>query len=455
MSNDNEDTNVANLRDLGRLAVERARSTSDISDIEKAASISKSIADAEKVMNDNLSQQMVIRFEWYKTMATAIVPFLTILTLGFTVWIQIKQFNETALVNADTGWRDTAQKVLTQLRPIDGAKTNQQVRVDGQLTIQLLRPYFSDPRHGTEAIDLAMLVVSRTDDERAASIVFGSSDIKVTELNFATFLYRAKEIRGSLDGLDDPSGPAASFSRKQKQKIRATLWNNLRLICAKIGEGLHSAPRTSFPARMDGVHLLECDLSGVEFGNSVVKGTAFERADLRGADLSKIKEFSDSEWRGSNWWEAKAINGPLLLHLLKTYFPYVNGDRLYSQAPPAPAIYRNAVKSLCRTAGIDCQDSILIYGPQLDESARLAAVELPLKTVNYISIQNLSGLTIYYESTRYGELKDSIEGLIVGKLCTQIPEADVRVYEVQRRRSENISLGCAAQSSTTQFEIIC
>ena len=241
-SNDQDD-----IRTLQSIAVERAKSTKDISDVEKAVSILKTVADHEKIAHDNESHAKTLRFEWYKTASAAIVPLLTLLTLAFTLWIQGAQLRLSQEANADAAWRDTSQKVLTQLRSERSTQARRDVggqassEPDPQLAVQLLHPYFSDPRHGTEAIDLAMLVLTRVADERVASTFFASPEINVTGANLTTFLNRSREIWDTIDfyANEDPRLPIQEASRR-----RQALFTTSRLVCDKIANALR---QTDFP----------------------------------------------------------------------------------------------------------------------------------------------------------------------------------------------------------------
>src|SRR5712692_7221465 len=110
------------LQKLQAAAVEKAFSTKEVADLEKAVSIIKTIADREKTANDNRNQPRLLRYEQYKTLSTAVVPLLTLLTLAFTVWVQASQVRVTQEANDDLEWRDTAKNVLSQLSPAGGAQ---------------------------------------------------------------------------------------------------------------------------------------------------------------------------------------------------------------------------------------------------------------------------------------------------------------------------------------------
>ncbi|WP_438392416.1 pentapeptide repeat-containing protein [Caballeronia sp. DA-9] len=431
MANDPDEVDHENLRKLEKIAIDKALETKEIGDIEKSVSISKTITDRNKTARDYRNQRVVLRFEWYKTFASAIVPLLTLLTLGFTVWIQIKQLNETNIANADAGWRDTAQKVLSQLRP-SGTTGRTAGMVDGQLTIQLLRPYFSDPRHGTEAMDIGMLVVTRTGDRNAIENFYAFPDIKVTDSNVNVFLFRARDLESQLAALDDESQlqTLPVEIARNADKFREALSYNLRLICGKISESLQPVPRINFPDHVDGIHFLDCSFANVNLRGAIIKKSHFERVDFRGADLSNVRAFEQSAWEGSNWWDAKRINGPLLFYLLKNYFPYADGSRSYFQQPPIEAAYKNKVRALCGTARVDCPDKLLRFGPQLDSRLKPILSNLSPDDLIFVAKNDLS-------PGRYHGITgdDGKEELIVAKelvaahLCDEAPDLDVRAHE--------------------------
>ncbi|MFM0552156.1 pentapeptide repeat-containing protein [Paraburkholderia sediminicola] len=420
MANDPDEVERENLQKLQKMAVDKALATGEIADIEKAVSISKTVTERDKTARDYQNQRVVLRFEWYKTFASTIVPLLTLLTLGFTVWIQIKQLNETSLANADTGWRDTAEKVLSQLRPA-GTSGRNSGKVDGQLTIQLLRPYFSDPRHGTEAMDIGMLVVTRTGDMDASDNFYALPDIKVTESNVGVFLFRAREVQSQLAALDDESQRQniPEDIIRNADRIRAALADNLRHICGKISESLQPIPTIKFPDHVDGVHFLDCSFASVDFGQAVLKRSYFERVDFHGADLSKIGDFGDSSWSGSDWWDAREIKSSLLVYLIKNYFPYEQGRTSYFQRPPDALTYRAKVKKLCSGAHVDCPDAMLVYGPQSVQRLKLVISKLSPDAISFVLNQDL--YPAIYEGILSSDSKQVQAGaveLVSAGLCT-------------------------------------
>lgn len=412
---ENDKADASDLRDLKRLAIEKALETKDLSDIEKAASISKTLADQEKIERDNINQPRLLRFESYKTFASTVVPLLTLLTLAFTVWIQVQQLKATSEANADAGWRDTSQKVIAQLRA---------AQVDSQLTLQLLRPYFRDVHHGAEAVDVAMLVVSRVGEERAADVLFASEDLNVTPALFPTFLYKMKELGAQMDSVNDPK-ITTQLKEDQKEKMVAVLRNNLRNICNKLSQSFLSGA-VKFPERAQGLHFEDCTLENVQLGAANVGDAVIRHVELKGTDLSAVDSFENSSWEGSDWWSAKSIAPSLLEYLIRTYYPYADGTVDYPQNVPTKVDYAKAVEALCKSAAKQCQSSTLPYGVQASATIKAELIGLSSETIRSIASDDRPQGTIWVwtEGDDHPLAAQEIEKqLISSKLCDVMDRA--------------------------------
>lgn len=414
------------LKELQQIAVDRALQTRDVGDVERAVNIIKAVTDRERTARDNRNARSLMKNEWLKTGALAVVPFLTLATLGFTVWIQSQQLQQSNIANEDLGWRDTAQKALGRL---SGPTT-----ADTALAIQVLRPYFSDSRHSTDAIDLAMFVASRIPDERVAGALFASPQIAVTEDNIGVFLNRAREVSTDIDILRDRNGLARQIPEALRPQAVAALNANLRLISEKIASALRSGKIGTSALDLRNAYLLDSNLTGLDFSTALVAGATFAASDLTDADLSHLSASSDTSWPGANWWDAKAIEGHLLARLWATSYPYETGDAQYLVQPPSRTEYRKKVLSLCKAAGINCAESDLQYGPKPDPSVAAVVDRLSPTAAMTIAGNNYADMTVKFNTL---DAAHEMDDLITAGLCTRLTQAELRAAE----KAEDLTRG--------------
>ena len=290
------------INHLEQIALAKALQSENINDFEKAVGILKSLAEREKTARDNREARSMNLSEWIKTFSLGVVPFLTLITLACTVWFQSQQIKQSDVANADLGWRDAAQKVLGRLTSPSTA--------DATLAIQILRPYFTDPRHAADAMDLAMFLAERIPDERVADAFYASPEIVVSNDNVRVFLNRARDISAAIDIARDVDASGRPVRDNDRRKI-AALNANLRLISHKIADGIRR--KSVLVAHLDlrKAYLLDADLTDVDLSTAFVSDATIAYSNLSGIDLSKVSDVANFSTPGSNWWDAKAIGGGL------------------------------------------------------------------------------------------------------------------------------------------------
>jgi Pentapeptide repeats (8 copies) len=378
------------LAELRTAAIDEALKNRQVVDLEKAVSIAKTISDREKTESDHQNAPKMLRYESWKTLGTAIVPLLTLATLAFTVWTQNNQLHLSQQANrisqeanADATWRETAKNVLLQLNHTEqlgsgGARSGRPESAsssDPHLAIQLLTPYFSDKRHGAEALDIALLVLLRVRDPEVLADFLSSPSVQINADNVHLVLAKMRDLRAEFyyvnDGLQDKTIPP-------DDPIAHHYWallDNLTILNDKVGDLLRSRETNRFRLDLRRTFFYNSNLSGANLDGAAIDGARFEKVDLSAATLTNMGDkTATSVWIASNWWDAKLIDPQLLKKLMNEYYPYPKGQTItYAKDPPDQATYLDKVKHLCQGAGILCTDSDITYGTKAKAKPRKAA----------------------------------------------------------------------------------
>src|SRR5262249_15971014 len=108
------------------------------------------------------------------------------------------------------------------------------------------------------------------------------------------------------------------------------------------------------------VYLVDINLSSTELCSIDFSNLILDSVDLSDAVLRSVK-FENIDFRATNWWDAKSVNGELLLYLIKNARPYfigTSGGRgaVYEEKNPSKAreMYLARVRALCAHEGVVC-----------------------------------------------------------------------------------------------------
>jgi hypothetical protein len=389
--NQSEPSDDKILTVLKNVAVEQALAGKQSEDIERAVSVIKAITDRAKTEIDNRNAPQTLRWEGWKTYATAVVPLLTLATLAFTVYTQNEQLKTAQQANSDLAWRETAKNVLAQLTPT-GSRTRRTVPsssvvavsdADAQLALELLRPYLADAKYGAEALDLGLLILIRTRDTRALNDFLDSPNTEIGSHNVDHVLGKMREIRSAFDFFDSmnknasaptvppgtspvppplgasplvppPDSPVPNYD---------TLLEFLTTLGNKVAEVLRTRDSATSPLNLRRVYFYQSNLQSADLVKTRLDAARFENTDLTNATIiDPLGNIESSEWVASNWWDAKAIDGKLLKYMMREYYPYPGPGVVYLKDPPSQVDYVVKVRRLCKNAGIVCSDSEFKYG---------------------------------------------------------------------------------------------
>jgi hypothetical protein len=366
----NNVTPTDELKELKQSSMQRALTSGTLDDMEKTASIWKMAAEREKAAVDANNQARVLRLQQFQSMATGLVPFLSLLTVAITVWVQSAQVTATRQANEDTQWRDAMKAISTSASrrgsPIESIVANTS-----------LKPFFSSLRYGRPARELALQLLGQTASLGSFEDLFHSAIprpawdnvddlVKVNRTLFSGFnqvdaqldetnAREAQEQQTAGVGAARQTPPSSAIGALAKDEIifhRNELIDELIFVSSKIADILHSPKPTGQKLNFSKAFLFNCDLSNTDLSGADLSDARLEGVDLGGAKLDiKIYQFDSTSWSDTQWWKAAYISGPLLKYLSENKYPYYATDLTYDVNKEE---YMADLHKLCGAAKLDC-----------------------------------------------------------------------------------------------------
>lgn len=352
---------------LEHLANQKASSSQNVSDLEKAASAAALIASARKSREDLKHHVYRLRLGDAQAWAFLAIPFLIL--VGLLVFLPRPNQQAQALreTSDDAQFRDVEKTFLAQV-----TQTGALARPDLLLLTTPLQPYLNDPRYAREASDIAILALSHAASPDGFQDYFVSRNIRIDARNLPAIFALDRALYTNFNELDDAlNSDATSYaslivgrplSREQGQRARDGILLELTFLSGKMAAYLRAHRSEPLNADMRRVYFKSIDLSGVLFGKSNLEGCQWEGVSLAGADLSGVTEFDNSQWIDASWWDAKSVSKPLLSYLIANQYPYHPPVVDYTNAPSSPDVYRDRVMKLCRAVDLSCDAAKLTYG---------------------------------------------------------------------------------------------
>jgi hypothetical protein len=353
------------IETLQKRALTLAGVAQSAEEVKIASEYLKTIAEHDKIVSDIKNQQKLLKSEFWKTLSTAIVPLLTLLTLAVTIYFQYAQAQLTSAANEDAQWR-TVLDVMTKPpgRTSDIVKTSS------------LIPFYDSKRYKSQAYAITFLLVRKLSDftefrtlfdnafvssswENAADMVrlAGLLDEAYTEIN------EKFEDLGGIDGLKSPKKPVTLVSANHQ---RNDILDEEHFIANQIGDILRSSrPRKNNYINFTNIPFFEANLENANFLELDISNSFFQRVNLDGAILSPIK-FDHSIWNGTKWWKAKEISPEMLKYLIDNAAPYSKEGEFYPGEQDKPLLmrddYAKIVENWCKKTAVSCDLDHLPFG---------------------------------------------------------------------------------------------
>ncbi len=354
-----------------------------------AADTLKALAEYEKASAENRNHTKISREETYRTIATVLVPLLTVATLFITIVFQWLQYDATDRANEDGRWKIVVETMTKEAM----TPTTDIVVVTGLL------PFFSSERYKDQANDTMLLMSSRLSNALAFETLFKTAFGKATWENLPRLVrldqiltrqlkeqladekrvaeslmtrqQATTDIQTVLNGLLVPFGsvgppgqpgvpvwamppPGGRAPREEELKAlqkevvepRRGRWGprgeltpeDVRYFQAEVREQKSIVARSvaallketrlgrvEVSADLTGFDFRAMNLEKANFTNLVIDKVDFDHGVVSDAVLQP-KSFLGSSWRGVQWWKANKISSDLLKYLLTTANPLVVGD---------------------------------------------------------------------------------------------------------------------------------
>ena len=381
-----------------RAALEKAVATGSLEDIEKAASVAKALADAEKSASEIQNTRRQLSFQSITAVSSVLVPIVSLLALVSTIYIQGRQLNETQLQNRvqleDTQWRD----LLTSLRGSPDV-------FDADVTVApRLRSFFNSARYGDQARDISLRLMGRLTNTAgfkelyniAFPVLTPEALPKVLDVARALVATRAK-VMSECNNLSAryqdelPSDavygfctfglPVTEFTKNFKSNFPTQalelrqavkdLQDNVNFITSyhispylKSHYSLDNSEKRDEQSELNlsDLYIIGQDWSNLDLSRFYLERTGFDNVNLTNANLTMMKYYG-IYFLASNWWEARNINQNLLDVLVEHQFPFFQNYRFEVVKAPSIDRYKARVAELCQPLRPVCRPENLKFGP--------------------------------------------------------------------------------------------
>jgi hypothetical protein len=373
------------LDELARDAIKRAQETQNLEDLERAATVAKSIAEARKASVEATTQRAALRQEGLKQWSQLLVPFLSVLTLAVALITQTLQQRDAERNRRNEAWRAT----------VDEFRDSPTRRGLSALTAQArLRPFLQSKDYGQQANQLAMLIVpelSRFEEfqelfdlitwDNLNQIVMVNRKLSGIAEHIYAEIKSAKARRSASEDANRkasvlPSarvpppynGPLESIE-EQMESDATILRKEAAYVCAKFVEA--AKVKKLLWGRgpyLNNAWFPDCDLSGIDFSGADLTEADFSNTNLSGTHFSRVTQFGSLLVENSNWWDVADISAPLLDWLIN-YADPGSGYQSGVQNKPSKGDYFKKVKGLCNAAGLVCPDERIKYTERPEKTA--------------------------------------------------------------------------------------
>jgi pentapeptide repeat protein len=373
------------IDELKDAAVRKANETGKLEDIERAVSVCKLAAEAQKGSAEAATQKSVVRQEGLKNWAQLLVPLLSVVTLAVTMLTQTSQQREQARSREDGIWRSTIEEFKSA--------TQRNVPLGGLMAQVKLKPFFKSPVYGDQANQLARLVLPRIGDPDAFKDLFES--VEWRSLNEMVIVNRSlsnlyDEVATGLQKLPSPdaaqqpppaptpsngrgappqprplgqqaSSPFSPSIRDELEHSETTIKEEERYVCDRIADAARSGKLTwDKSPNLDRSWFINCDLSGMDFRNAVLTDATFDGVNLDSARLGNITKLDNLSVYNVAWWRAAEISPVLLKALIDCCDAGADSEKYVAEKPSKEA-YVKRVTELCKSNNLVCPEATIKF----------------------------------------------------------------------------------------------
>jgi hypothetical protein len=397
-----------NLDEIRRAAFDNAAASGTLADIEKAASIAKALAEAEKSASDTRNARRQLRLQVISSLSAILVPVVSLLALVGTIYIQGQQLKETQAQNRtqqeDTQWRDFLNSLSKSPDVFDSDVT----------VAPRLRSFFHSTRYGDQARDISIRLMGRLTNAAGFRELYDLAFANVTPDGFSQILGIEREITATANDIESECAnltghynlpaeadhglctlaiPVQDFTKftgpefpTRVLKLRQALQGSYAVeefISPKIASYLRenysvgAATPERRPLDLAQIVLANTELLNVDLSNADIQGTRFQNVNLSGSDLRTTRYLGVSFFV-SSWWDVKTIDQSLLDLLIEYQYPFFSPSFKYAPSlEPTRNHYSARIAELCQPMRAACKPENLKFGPRAMSGLGEGAVGLP------------------------------------------------------------------------------
>jgi hypothetical protein len=322
----------------------------DMSDLKERLATWKLATDAERNGSALATAKRRERSNTVRFALTLLAPIIAVAITAATLWFQIVQFRDNAesarRETEETQWRDTIKSfqgprgfesvqraVLLKTYLIEGSSHQRDAR---QLTLELLGnainvgvaktliPVLSDgmtTENISDYLDMARALTEVAGEYQQVLDDASSGESASTQPQFG----QVPSLQPSGPGhpsMMTPSG--ASFepiTKEEAEFAHKQAIDQLRLVTQEAARWIVYFDYSKITLDIRRIVFIDCDLSKLSALKINLEGSSFLDCQVEGADFSGAINITNTDWSGTAWWRAKAIE-PALLTELASKFPF-------------------------------------------------------------------------------------------------------------------------------------
>jgi hypothetical protein len=380
------------LENLTKAAFSKLSEKANLDDLEKAASIAKYAAEAQKAEIEAQNARGTIWGGIGKHLSNIVVPIASLVAVVTTFWIQSNQVSISRQQIQDTEWREFLGSInkspnyaISEITFVPRLKSflhsnvyKEQVvdvakRLLGQLTDRagfddLINVVFPPERdvslsdmkdvlNSLQRTDIAIQITCNPTDEAfhalkipGPSLTWGLCDATFTDHQVLEFLETYPDKNKIIQARRD-----AIATAEEEYDVTRRLLAAIKILLAD---------KKDATVDMSGVTLMRGDLTGIDLKNVVLTEASCERCDFTGTVLQSERHQKLNP-QNSNWWDADKIDKDLLELFISEYYPgYFERELLVAHKNFSQGYYIDRITKLCAAVGLKCSDLELKFVEQ-------------------------------------------------------------------------------------------
>jgi hypothetical protein len=378
------------LKNVERAAAAKFANPDTTEEIQAAAIVAKTIAEANKAKIDAQNKLRELHLERLKSWSVALVPIVSLLTLLGTVIVQAYQLRQQSISarsqSEDVEWRELLKSL--------GGRSSSDYASDITVSSRL-QAFMNSDRYKEQARRLAVRVMGNLTNVNAFTELLDATVQFQSEDELKMLLGIARVLNGTKISLDSEcyteavslgvardlpfgvctwtlpqenaielarkvgdGGAKAALERRQSTYVVHTQIATISTRISSILRERYSVGTKSSddkPVDLSNLTLVAPDLSQIDFSRFNPSNTVIRAGKLDGAVLTVITNFMNFDLSDSEWWNATSIEQKFLQWLIENRFPYYTPGITYPSGEVTRAFYESRVQALCTSQMAACK----------------------------------------------------------------------------------------------------